>query len=315
MLLVITALLAIASAAAQDPPGDVVFRGGVSLVHVDAEAVDQEGRILGNLHKEDFRIFDNRKEQTIVQFAAEDQALDLILLFDISGSMRAVVQKVAAAAHEGFQELQPGDRVSVMVFNSRSRVVSPFTEELAEVERVIQEDVLSMRFGGSTMIQQAVDDAALRFLHEPRTQRRRAVLIITDNIGMRTRREETVVRDFWEADALLSGLIIANPAFETMRTVGMILGPQNLLLQAGMKGIAQKTGGDAVRAEDPASAFRDAMRRIRTRYSLYYPLPQAKPGTKRLIRVELSPQAAKQYPKARVRARTGYIVPVQTVAP
>jgi len=165
------------------------------------------------------------------------------------------------------------------------------------------------------MIQQAVDDAALRFLHERRNGRRRAVLIITDNIGMRTRREQTVVRDFWEADAILSGLIIANPTYKAFQTVGTIMGPQNLLLLAGMKGIAAKTGGDAVRANDPASAFQEAMRRIRTRYALYYKPPEAQPGTGRKIRVQLSPEAANLHPGTRIRARTGYVVPVASSTP
>jgi hypothetical protein len=51
------------------------------------------------------------------------------------------------------------------------------------------------------------------------------------------------------------------------------------------------------------------MHRIRIRYGLYYALPQAKPGTTRMVHVELTPEAARRYPKSRVRARTGYIVP------
>jgi hypothetical protein len=51
------------------------------------------------------------------------------------------------------------------------------------------------------------------------------------------------------------------------------------------------------------------MRRIRTRYSLYYALPEAKPGTTRAIRVELARDAAQRFPKSRLRARTGYVVP------
>ena len=164
-----------------------------------------------------------------------------------------MVERVAGSARQAFRELRQGDRVSVMVFNSRSSVVAPFTEDLDAVDRSIREDVLARKFGGGTRIQSAVDDAALRFLHEKRSQRRRAVLIVTDNIGQRTRREESVVRDFWEADALLSGLIVPNPAFQALRTVGIVLGPQNLLMQAGMKGIAQKTGGDAIRADDARS--------------------------------------------------------------
>ncbi len=299
-------LLASALAFAQD---DVVFRTGVALVHVDAEVTAADGRILDGFTKNDFRVFDERKEQTIVHFSAEEEPLDLILLFDISGSMRAVVQGVAGAARDGLRELRPGDRVSVMVFNTHARTVSPFTEDLDAVDRAIQDQVLGGNFGGGTFIQAAVDEAALRFLHEKRTQRRRAVLIITDNIGTRTRREESVVRDFWEADALLSGLIVRNPTFQTLHTVGIIMGPQNLLMQAGMKGIAQKTGGDTIHSDDPGGAFQEAMHRIRSRYGLYYDLPKAKAGAARAVHVELSPDAGKRYPKARVRARTGYIVP------
>jgi VWFA-related protein len=289
---------------AQEAP---VFHSGISLVHVDAQVTAADGRILPGLTRRDFRIFDERKEQRILHFASGEQPLDLILLFDISGSMRPKVEQVAAAAREGLRELRPGDRVSTMVFNTHSRVVQKFTEDLDSVERAIH-DVLTLDFGGGTFIQSAVADAALRFLREPRNERRRAVLIVTDNIGQRTRREATVVRDFWEADAILSGLIVHNTVFQALNTVGIIMSPQNLLFVAGMKGIALKTGGDTVNAGDAGTAFGDAMRRIRARYSLYYALPAAKKGTRRSIRVELSEEAAKQYPKARVRARTGYVV-------
>jgi len=305
MRVLLAAVLA-AFLCAQETP---VFRSDVSQVHVDAEVLSAEGRTIEGLTKDDFRVFDQNKEQPIVHFSAEEESLDLILLFDISGSMRAVVEGVAAAAHQGLRELRQGDRVSIMVFNTRARVVAPFTEDLAEVEQSIQRDVLGLQFGGGTLIQAAVDDAALRFQHEHRTERRRAVLIITDNIGMRTRREETVVRDFWEADALLSGLIVANPAYQALHTVGIVLGPQNLLMQAGMKGIAEKTGGDTIRSGDSGAAFQEAMHRIRSRYSLYYEQPESKPGTRRTIHVELAGEAAKRNPKARVRARTGYLAP------
>jgi VWFA-related protein len=291
---------------AQDP---VTFRGGVSLVHVDAEVLSQDGRILTGFHKEDFRVFDERKEQPILQFAAEEQQLDLILLFDISGSMRGVVQEVADAARQGLRELRPGDRVCVMVFNSRSREVAPFTEDIDAVDRTIQNDVLGLNFGGGTLIQAAVSDAAMRFRREPHTEQRRAVLIVTDNMGRRTRSEGSVVEEFWESDAILSGLIVRNPAYQAMRTVGIINSPLNLAMQAGMKGIAEKTGGDSLTANEPGSAFQEAMRRIRTRYSLYYALPEAKPGATRAIRVELAPAAAQRFPKPRVRSRTGYVVP------
>ena len=310
MRILLAALLA-ATALAQEPPDRPVFRTGISLVHMDAEALTQDGRIIGGLGQKDFRVFDENKEQSIVQFAADSEPLDLILLFDISGSMNLVAQKVSAASHEAFKALRPGDRISVMVFNTRASVVSGFSEDLAEVERVIRDKVLDMRFGGGTLIQEAVDDAALRFLDEKRSERRRAVLIVTDNMGTRTRSEETIVRDFWEADAILSGLIIANPGLQALDAVNKIRNPLLFAVEAGMSGIASRTGGDVVHSADPGKAFESAIERIRTRYSLYYAMPEAKPGIKRLTRVELSPEAAKQYPRAKIRARTGYIVPAR----
>src|SRR4051794_35336975 len=103
-----------------------VFKTAVSLVHIDAEVAAQDGRILGDLTKDDFRVLDEGSPQPILHFSAGEDALDLILLFDVSGSMRPKVQEVAAAAREGMQELRKGDRVAVMVFNTRTRLLAPF---------------------------------------------------------------------------------------------------------------------------------------------------------------------------------------------
>ena len=201
-------------------------------------------------------MLDEGKEQPILHFSAGEEPLDLILLFDVSGSMRPKVQEVAAAAREGVQELRPGDRVAMMVFNTRTRMLLRFTDDLEAVQRSIQEDVMGLRFGGGTFIQSAVSDAARRFMRQPRTERRRAVLIITDDYGQRTRKESTVVRELWEADALLTGLIVRSKAVQTVRTIGTIMHPYLIGLQAGVKGIAEKTGGDFIHAGDAGAAFR-----------------------------------------------------------
>jgi len=296
------AFLLAAALSAQETP---VFRTGVSQVHVDAEVLTADGRTVDGLTQDDFRVFDQGKEQRIVHFSAEEESLDLILLFDISGSMRIKVQRVAEASRLGLQELKPGDRVAVMVFNTRSREIAPFTDDLEAVQSTVQNQVLNLHFGGGTFIQQAVDDAAIRFHHEPHTQRRRAVLIITDNVGVRTRNTASVVEDFWESDALLSGLILKN----RLQQVSLYTSPLALAMTAGMKGIAAKTGGDTIDGDDPGTAFQEAMHRIRARFSLYYAQPEAKPGSNRSIRVELAHDAAAKYPKYRIRARSGYIVP------
>jgi VWFA-related protein len=181
-----------ASLCAQPIP---TFRAETRLVRVDAEVLE-DGRVLNSFGSDDFRVLDDGKPQTVRHFSAGEDPLDLILLFDISGSMGLVIAAVAAAAREGLQELRAGDRVCIMTFSTKSQEVAGFTEDLHAVQKTIEENVLRTRFGGGTLIQSSVDAAALRFVREPRSERRRAVLIITDNIGMRTRREQSVVRDF-----------------------------------------------------------------------------------------------------------------------
>lgn len=300
-------LLGLVLCRAQDP---AEFRTGVSLVHVDAEVRDKTGSLSG-LHKEDFLITDNRVPQHILYFSQDVEPLDLILLFDISGSMRPKIEKVASSSRSAMAELRAGDRVAVMTFHGSSTLVAPFTEDLNAVARTINDEVVAGRFGGSTRLLAAVDDAAEYFLREPRTQRRRAVLILTDNFGQRSRRASTVVHRLWEADAVLTGLIVRSPGETAVRTAMMVSSPLTILIQEGMTGVAEKTGGDTIKADDEGDALRDSMRRIRLRYSLYYAMPPGNPGEQRQIKVELSPDALSRYPGARVRARQGYIVPGQ----
>jgi VWFA-related protein len=288
--------------------GTTTFKAAVALIHTDVEVVE-EGRILTGFTKDDFRILDEGKPQPILQFSAGEEALDLILLFDISGSMQLVVSQVAAASRQAFHELRPGDRVCVMVFNTKVREIAPFTSDVEAVRKTIEDDVMGLRFRGGTFIQSAVQDAAHRFRQERRSERRRAVLIITDDKGIRTRSEGAVVRDFWESDALLSGLVIEDRRAAARSKIGLIGAPYLIPLVAGMRGIARKTGGDTIGTSEPAAAFQDAIHRIRCRYSLYYAQPEGKPGSVRSMHVELTGNAATEHPKARIRARTGYVVP------
>src|SRR5262249_26995642 len=48
-----------------------VFKVNVNLVLVRVVVRDPKGNVIGNLHKEDFQLFDNRKPQVITQFSEE----------------------------------------------------------------------------------------------------------------------------------------------------------------------------------------------------------------------------------------------------
>jgi hypothetical protein len=266
-------LLLTCAAVAQPAP---TFRTDVSLVHLDAEVVSADGRLLTGFTRDDFRILDEGEEQPILYFSAGEEALDLVLLFDTSGSMKPQVQKVAA------------------------------------VRQSIEGDLLARRFHGATRIQSAILDAARLLRAQPRTGRRRAILIVTDNLGQRTHRERTLVDELWESDTVLTGLIVPNRAHQALHTVLRLSSPAAYALDTNIQGAVEKSGGDFLRLPDPAQAFTESMHRPRRRYTLYCAIPgSATAGQRRKLRATLAPECESRNPAARVRARAGYTVPAK----
>jgi VWFA-related protein len=281
----------------QVPP---VFHTEVSLVHLDVEVTDAGGRIITGLSKADFRVLDEGAEQPLVAVAGEDQPLDIILLFDTSGSMRSVSEKVAAAGHDAFSTLRPGDRVAVMAFKTDTRLLTPLTNDFTLVEESLAH-LSKDSFGGGTRLQDAVDNADTRFVWSTDDeQRRRAVLVVTDNLGRPAKSEQAIVENFWEQDTLLSALII--PKHKS--PAALIMGRE----PGGVDRIVEETGGDLVRTNDVGNIFAELVKRLRFRYGLYYRLPDGSSGTLRRVSVELSPEAQTRHPGARIVVRPRYRV-------
>lgn len=278
------------------------FRTAVFLAHVDAEVLGQNRRPLNGFTKDDFLLLDGGQQQTIAAFSAEEQPLDLILLFDVGCSMRGKLKKIAAAAQEALQELRQGDRVSIMAFASDSSVAAPFSGDFAEASRTIS-GVLTLRSREFSHIQDAVCDAANHFrdVGDNPEHQRRVVLVITDDIGVRSREKIAVIESLWEADCLVSGLIVSNR-----------LGPKGLFAPlgatraSGLQDLVEATGGDMIHSDDLSTSFPEMMHRLRNRYTLFYKLSDAKVGSLRKIDVQLSARGYERFPGARVIAPRAY---------
>jgi VWFA-related protein len=277
----------------------VVFRIGVALVRVDAQVNGVAGGVNG-LGKEDFEVRDNGELQRVLYCSQDEQALDLLLLFDNSGSMLPAMRRLVASAHTALSELRKGDRVAVANFNADAWLIGEFTDDLEAVERTVAR-IVDLRFGGGTHILAALDTAGEYFHRHADPQRRHAILILTDDDGQYSANEKTVVKHMWEDDIMVCGLIIPTPM--SQRGIVWREGQENML------GVAAKTGGETVDADDPGHTFRQMLRNIRRRYSIYYAMPTGRPGSSRRVDVALSPQGRNRYADAQVLARKGYVLP------
>jgi len=78
---------------------------------------------------------------------------------------------------------------------------------------------------------------------------------------------------------------------------------------AGTEEIARDSGGDSLILSD-GSAVERTLRRIRSRYALYFLLPEeAREGESRMVDAQLSAAAARRYAGAEVKMRRRYVVP------
>src|SRR5712691_1902753 len=104
-----------------------VFRASVTLIRVDIQVTGRNSKAISDFTQQDFFVFDENQPQQIAHFGRESEPLDLLLLLDISGSMRRSLEDVAAATRAALAQLRPGDRVGLMLFARRAEVVQPFT--------------------------------------------------------------------------------------------------------------------------------------------------------------------------------------------
>jgi VWFA-related protein len=307
----ILALAVVLPCLGQETP---LFRAGIHLVRVDVE-VARDGQIIEGLKAADFAIKDNGEPQPLAHFGFGEEPLDVMLLIDISGSMAPSVEKVGRASRRAFAELREGDRVGVMVFYNDTRMVQPLTADLTLAEVALTETVPAMRLRGGTDILGGIQTAVRTFLGQPRSERRRALVVITDNVGQRRRRVSSVVTDAWEADVTVCGLLVRGGLMHSINTISRITSPHIMLFQVGMGSVAEQTGGELAPPGDPAERFTALLRRLRQRYNLYYQMPPGKPGEKRQVVVGLSPEAKARHSGARVRTRKGYHVPATPAQP
>jgi len=274
------------------------FESNVSLVRVDVEVLS-ESKAVRRLGVNDFRVLDNGAEQRIVDVSEAGQGLDIVLLFDVSGSMKLAVERAAAGIQRALASLQPGDRVAVMTFASRTKLLLPFTEDKEQVRAMVEQRVPRVGFGGWTYIYDAISDASRYHAQDGRGGRRRAIVIVTDNVGQKHRvSERSALTSLWESDAVLAGVVVRNPKEE-----------QQAMMVVRIDRIAEESGGQAVTADDPGGTLATLFERLRGRYTLYYSMPQGTPGEKRTVRVELQGEGAELYPNAQVYARKGYYLP------
>jgi VWFA-related protein len=184
---------------AEEVGEDEVVRVNASLVTVPVSVLDRDGRFIGGLHKEDFRVFEDGTEQQVAYFAPVEQPFTVALVIDTSGSTRFRLEDIQDAAIAFLDQLRPADRVIVVAFDDQVRVLSEATSDRNALRGAIRRT----HTGGGTRLYDAVDLVITEQLS--RVQGRKAVVLFTDGVDSTSKRAsfESTLEEAVELDAMI----------------------------------------------------------------------------------------------------------------
>lgn len=157
------------------PQQAATFRSATKTVPVYVTVTDGEGRLVPDLSRDDFEIFDNGTLQPISVFAADIQPITVVMMLDRSGSMVENFRLVREAAEEFVTRLLPDDKARIGSFSNRVQIdPRTFTGDRDELLEILRSQ---LQEAGPTPLWNAVS-AGMNALFSQ--QGRRVVLVFTD---------------------------------------------------------------------------------------------------------------------------------------
>jgi Ca-activated chloride channel family protein len=169
----VVSVTAVAALPAQEP----TFKVGNKTVAVYATVNGADGRLVPDLAREAFSIFDNGKRQDMTLFANDLQPITVVMMLDRSGSMRSNFTLVQQAAEQFVEVMRPGDKARIGSFSTGIQVdPRDFTSDHEELHRILRTE---LQAEGPTPLWNAVNVGITALLHQ---QGRRVVLVFTDGM-------------------------------------------------------------------------------------------------------------------------------------
>ena len=303
----LTALLTAPTPARQQAP----IRTGARTVAVYTTVTDKDGRLIPDLARDEFELYDNGKLQPTTVFSSELQPITVVMMLDRSGSMRGNFGLVEAAGEAFVRRLRPEDRARIGSFAGRIQVdPDNFTNDQEQLIRILRTE---LQQEGPTPLWNAVNVAITSLLPE---QGRRVVLIFTDGEDnpMNFKFNNQSVMDVMDRAQRENVMVYAIG----LESRGMPAGGRGGLGGGGFGGgfggmtqrpdpglpkIAGETGGgyfELTRAEDLASTFARVADELHRQYALGFEPSKLDDKTHKL-------EVKIKQPGAKARARKSYV--------
>lgn len=267
------------------------FRADTRLVVLHASVTDKKGRLITNLGRDAFKVYENGQPQQVKVFRREDVPVSLGIIIDDSGSMSSKRARVEAAAVAMVRASNPQDEVFIVNFNDDAYLDVPFTSDMRKMEQ----GLARIDSRGGTAMRDAIN-MSLDYIKQEARKDKKVLLVITDgNDNASNVSLERVVQRSNQSDTLVYaiGLFVEEEKHEAVKA------------RRALNELTGATGGTAFYPKDVnevQSLAVEIAHDIRNQYTIAYtPVIQQLDGSYRQIRVTVDAPG-----RPTVRTRSGY---------
>ncbi len=277
--------------------GIFVFKKDVDEVLLHASVIDDRQRIVTDLDRDAFTVFEDGKQQNILSFHNEDIPVAMGVVIDNSGSMREKRAKVNQAALNLVRASNPRDEVFIVNFNDEYYLDQDFTNDLLKLKDALDKISAS----GGTALYDAVVASADHLKRNARLDKK-VLFVVTDGEDNASNENlEQAVKQLQEENG---------PQVYAIGILGDEEHPKRA--RRALEIMAQRTGGLAFfpkTLDEVDEISKSVAHDIRTQYTIgYKPTNPKASGGFRQIRVEAK---AKGHKKMVVRTKSGYYAGAQ----
>jgi VWFA-related protein len=294
----------------QVPESQAPIQIRTAIVNVFATVRGKHNEIIGDLTKDDFKVYEDGVQQKVAYFSKEvNMPISLAILMDTSGSMYYILNAEKDAASRFVREvMHKRDEAIVMSFDTDVSLLADFTEDPVVLDRAIHRATINVdasgiggtggtipqRGGGGTNLYDAIYLAAHDEL-EPEAGRKAMIILsdCEDNGSKISARDAVEISE--RSDSVVHIILISDPRATEGYGPGVAT---ELTSQTGGRVISVRNQNGLEKAFDVISE------ELRSQYVFgYVPTNDNRDGTFRKIKVEVS------RPDVKVLARKGYYAP------
>src|SRR5437764_9102908 len=270
--------------------GVFVFHATAQEVTLHATVVDERNRLITNLAKGDFAVFENSQPQQIRSFRQEDIPVAMGIVIDNSGSMREKREEVNKAALNLVKASNPDDQVFVVNFSDEYYLDQEFTSDVKKLQAALEH----VESRGGTALYDAIVASADYLMKSP--LQRKVIFVVTD--GEDDASQESMEQAVHHLQQENGPVVYA---------IGLLGDDKARRAKRAMEMLAERTGGIAFfppTLGDVDQISTTIAHDIRNQYTIsYQPSTPKTVGGFRTIHVDAR---ARAYKKLTVRTRSGY---------